>query len=188
MVLSIIGDCDKRPFIYTLLKICQFCGDVMLVTSDRHYARLIEDVEEDVEVIAGHFQNTFIVVSDKTTDETRQSVGYNLDDYEYIIYDNKIEGDSDVVIYIKGCETSQHEESMLEYLEEGTDYTTVQFGFGKKGNIPYTGKMFHNCEIVEGKHVLIPIDSRISTTLIKIMAPAMNIPEKTLTKVVNSKE
>ena len=48
MILSVIGDTDKRPIMYTLLKVCQYLGDVLLVTNDRHYARLIEQPEEDV--------------------------------------------------------------------------------------------------------------------------------------------
>ena len=34
MILSVIGDTDKRPIMYTLLKVCQYLGDVLLVTND----------------------------------------------------------------------------------------------------------------------------------------------------------
>lgn len=187
MVISLIGDTDKRPFLYTLLKICQFLGDVLLVTNDRHLARLIEDEEDDVEVIAGHFQNTLVVVTDATPDDARILVGYNNEDYEYIIYDNTLDADGDLILYIAGCEMSERERDMLEYLEEGTDYHTIPFGFGKKNNIPYNGKMFYNCEIVEGKKVLIQIDSKISAALIKLLSPLLNIPEKTLSKAVMGK-
>lgn len=183
MILSVIGDTDKRPIMYTLLKVCQYLGDVLLVTNDRHYARLIEQPEEDVEVTAGHFQNIFIVVTDKTPDEASQAVGYVAEDYEFIIYDNKVDVAGDVIIYVAGCEMSDAEYSALGYLEEG-DYITINFGFGKKNVIPYTGKIFSNCELVEGKHVLIPIDNKISTEVIKIMSPRVNVPEKTLTKAV----
>lgn len=183
MILSVIGDTDKRPIMYTLLKVCQYLGDVLLVTNDRHYARLIEQPEEDVEVTAGHFQNIFIVVTDKTPDEASQAVGYVAEDYEFIIYDNKVDAAGDVIIYVAGCEMSDAEYSALGYLEEG-DYITINFGFGKKNVIPYTGKMFSNCELVEGKHVLIPIDNKISTEVIKIMSPRVNVPEKTLMKAV----
>lgn len=131
MILSVIGDTDKRPIMYTLLKVCQYLGDVLLVTNDRHYARLIEEPEEDVEVTAGHFQNIFIVVTDKTPDEASQAVGYRVDDYEFIIYDNKVDVAGDSIIYVAGCEMSDTEYSMLSYLEEG-DYITINFGFGKR--------------------------------------------------------
>ena len=48
MIISVIGETDKRPFMYTLLRICQYMGDVLLVSDDRHYKRLIEEPEEDV--------------------------------------------------------------------------------------------------------------------------------------------
>ena len=185
MILSVIGETDKRPVMYTLLKMCQYLGDVLLITNDRHYARIIEGVEEDVEVIAGHFQNVFIVVTDLTPDEASQAVGYNNDDYEYIIYDNKIDPDGDITIYVAGCEMSVWESEELEYFEED-EYSTIRLGFGK-GNIPLTGKMFQNCEIIEGKKILIPVDPRISATLVKLLSSALGVPPKTLEKVVNSK-
>lgn len=43
-----------------------------------------------------------------------------------------------------------------------------------------------NCELTEGKHVLVPIDNKISTEVIKIMSPMVNVPEKTLMKAVMS--
>lgn len=30
MIISVIGETDKRPFMYTLLRICQYMGDVLL--------------------------------------------------------------------------------------------------------------------------------------------------------------
>lgn len=188
MILSVVGDTDKRPIMYTLLKVCQYLGDVLLVTNDRHYARLIEEPEEDVEIIAGHFQDIFIVVTDKTPDETSQAVGYVPEDYEFIIYDNKVDVSGDAIIYVAGCEMSEAEYSALGYLEE-EDYITINFGFGKKNVIPYTGKMFMNCELTEGKHVLVPIDNKISTDVVRILSPLVNIPEKTLMKaVMNNKK
>lgn len=187
MILSIVGETDKRPVMYTILKVCQYLGDVLLVTNDRHYARLIEEEEEDVEVMAGHFQNVFIVVTDLTPDEASVEVGYNTDDYEYIIYDNKIDAEADMTIYVAGCEMSERESEMLDYMEEGEDYQVINFGFGKKNKIPYTGKMFENCELIEGKKILLPVDAKISAMVIKLLSEEVGVPAKTLEKVVNSK-
>lgn len=186
MVISVIGETDKRPFIYTTLKLCQFLGDVLFVTNSRHYARLIEDKEEGLEVSAGHFQNTFIVITDKTPDDARIAVGYNNEDYDFIIYDNVLDPESDLIIYVAGCEMSEWEDYQLGYMDS-SDYVTINFGFGKKNVLPYNGNMFKNCEIVESKRTLIPIDSKISATIVKIFAPLVNTPEKTLTKAVMSK-
>ena len=40
MVINIIGDCDKRPVLYTVMKICQTLGDVLLVSSSSRLMRL----------------------------------------------------------------------------------------------------------------------------------------------------
>lgn len=187
MILSVIGDTDKRPFVYTILKVCQALGDVLLVTNNRHYARLIEEPEEDVDAIAGHFQNTMIVVTDMTPDEASEVVGYNAEDYEYIIYDNQLDAEGDLTLYIAGCDMSDREKEFLEYLEDGVDYHTIRFGFGKKNVIPYTAKMFQACEIVEGKHLLVPVDAKITSALCKLLADSFGMPAKNLEKVVNKK-
>ena len=150
MIISVIGETDKRPFMYTLLRICQYMGDVLLVSDDRHYKRLIEEPEEDVEVYAGHFQNTFIVVTDKTPDEAMQAVGYEPEDYEFVIYDNQIDATSDLIVYVTGDSMSEWEKEQLDYLEEG-DYITIGLGFGKKNMVPYSTNMFKNVELVESK-------------------------------------
>lgn len=187
MVLSIIGETEKRPFIYTLLKMCQTFGDVLLVTSDRRYARLIEEPEDDIDGMAGYFQNVFIVVTDSTPDEASMEIGYNLDDYECVIYDHKVDATGDCIIYIAGAEMSESENEMLSYLEEGTDYTTIGFGFGKN-KIPYTTKMFMNCELVEAKKVLLPIDPHITTAVAKCLSKDLNMPVRALEKIVNTKK
>lgn len=188
MVLSVIGETDKRPFMYTLLKMCQALGDVLLVTNNRHYARLIEEPEEDIDGLAGYFQNVFIAVTDSTPDEASQEIGYNANDYEYIIYDHKVDATGDCILYIAGEEMSEEENEMLSYLEEDTDYKVISFGFGKKNKIPYTAKMFMNCEIVESKKILLPIDAKITSILAKIMSEYIGMPAKSLEKVVNSKK
>lgn len=186
MVISVIGETDKRPFMYTLLMICQYMGDVLLVSDDRHYKRLIEEPEEDVEIYAGHFQNTFIVVTDKTPDEASQSVGYESDDYEFVIYDNLIDVTSDLIIYVTGDSMSEWEKEQLDYLEEG-DYVTIGLGFGKKNMVAYSTAMFKNVELVESRKTYLPIDSKLSAMVAKVLAPHIGIPEKTMLKALGGK-
>lgn len=186
MIISVIGETDKRPFMYTLLRICQYMGDVLLVSDDRHYKRLIEEPEEDVEVYAGHFQNTFIVVTDKTPDEAMQTVGYEPEDYEFVIYDNQIDATSDLIVYVTGDSMSEWEKEQLDYLEEG-DYITIGLGFGKKNMVPYSTNMFKNVELVESRKTLLAIDSKLSVMVAKILAPDIGIPEKTMLKALGGK-
>lgn len=183
MIISVIGETDKRPVIYTLLRVCQFMGDVLIVTNDRHYKRLIEHPEMDVEVYAGHFQNTFIVVSDATPDEVSQAVGYNATDYDYIIYDGQLDAASDVVVFVAGSDISDAENDMLDYLDEG-DYVTIGLGFGKKNAVPYSNNMFKNVELIEAKRTLLQVDSKLSAMVAKILSGPMGIPEKTMLKAL----
>lgn len=186
MIISVIGETDKRPFMYTLLRICQYMGDVLLVSDDRHYKRLIEEPEDDVEVYAGHFQNTFIVVTDKTPDEASQAVGYEPEDYEFVIYDNQIDATSDLIVYVTGDSMSEWEKEQLDYLEEG-DYITIGLGFGKKNMVPFSTNMFKNVELVESRKTLLAIDSKLSAMVAKILAPDIGIPEKTMLKALGGK-
>lgn len=184
MTVSVIGETEKRPVLYTLLKIFQHLGDVLIVTNNRHLGRLIEEDDNDFGVVrAGHFQNTFIVITDKTPDEAMLEVGYESSDYEFIIYDDKLEVSSDLILHVTGCSVSSTEEDVFSYMDS-SDYVELPLGFGK-GNIPYTTSMFKNCELVEGKHTLLPIDANITSRLVKLLSPILNIDIKTLKKVVS---
>lgn len=186
MTISLIGETEFRPILYALMKICQSFGDVLVVAENPQLKRFIEEPEEIPNYVSGYFQNTFIVITDKMPDEAQLDIGYEIDDYEYVIYVNKLDPTSDLVLYIQGCEMTPWEENMLGYMEEGTDYHTIHFGFGKN-NIPYTANMWKNCEICEAKRVLIQIDGKISAALVKKLSPLMQIPEKTLQKAVSTK-
>lgn len=183
MIVSVIGETEKRPILYTLLKVFQHLGDVLIISNDRHLGRLIETEDSDTgEVRAGHFQNTFIVITDKTPDEAKAEVGYEEDDYEFIIYDNKLEVESSLILHVTGSAVSSAEEDTFSYLDKN-DYVTIALGFGK-GNIPYTANMFKNCELVEGKKTLLQIDPNVTSRLVKLLSPLLNTDVKTLTKVV----
>lgn len=184
MIISLIGLTDRRPVIYTLLKLLQPSGDILLITNERHYARLIED-EESIGITAGHFKNTLIVVSDATPDEASSEIGYSLEDFEYIIYDNKYYDKADLTIFVKGANVSQEELDIVEYLDKN-EYSTLELGFGKKC-VPYSVKMFQNVEKIEAYQHLLLVDSKLANAVIKLLAPAMHVSEKELIRVVNSK-
>lgn len=186
MVISVIGDTDKRPIMYTLLNLCQKLGDVLLVTKESRYSRFVEDDDTGDDLVSGFFQNVYIIISSLSADEVQSEAGYNRDDYEYIIYDNILDSDSDLILYVQGCEKTLREESVLEYLDD-SEYTTWYFGFGKKNKIQVTSKMYLNCEVCEAKKVLLPIDNKLNSMVCKLIAQHSNIPEKNLLKLMNSK-
>ena len=92
MQISIVGECDKRPFIYTLLDVCQYLGDVLFVTPDRSYEHFMEDKEKVGDIILGDFQNITIAISDHTPDDFLRSSGYDNESFDFIIYDNQVDG------------------------------------------------------------------------------------------------
>lgn len=184
MVISVIGECDKRPFIYTLLHVCQYLGDVLFVTNDEAYAEFIEDNETIKDCISGHFQDIFMVVTDMTPDECHQVVGYDNEDYEFIIYDNKMDTSGEVIIYISNGEMTDLEREEFTYLSED-DYTTINYGGGKKKVIKKSKKIDSTCELIEERKALQLVDSQITNRILGILSAELEIPAKTLRKAVS---
>ena len=85
MVINIIGDCDKRPVLYTVMKICQTLGDVLLVSSSSRLMRL-----SDTNASYGHYQNTMVTVTQEGIDDFFDNFEYDLADFEFVIIDNII--------------------------------------------------------------------------------------------------
>lgn len=184
MVISVIGDVDKRPFIYTLWKVCQYLGDTLLLTDDDHYAGFIEDkVEIEGCEAAGDYQNTFIVVTDLPLDDAGQAVGFGPDDYDFFILDNKIDSAGDVVLYITNGEMTENEYDMLQYLNE-EDYITINYGGGKKNVIKPSKKIEAMCDKIEDEQSLMLVSETITKRIFSIISEEMNIPIKTLLKAV----
>ena len=77
---------------------------MLVVAENPQLKRFIEEPEEIPNYVSGYFQNTFIVITDKMPDEAQLDIGYEIDDYEYVIYVNKLDPTSDLVLYIQGCE------------------------------------------------------------------------------------
>lgn len=183
MLISVIGECDKRPFIYSLLNACQFLGDVLFVTDDESYAQFIEEEEPIEGCIAGHFQDIFIVVTDMTPDDTSQVVGYDIDDYEFIIYENKLDTSGDLIIYITDGNMTEAEHEDLMYLSD-EDYVTINYGGGKKKVIKPNKKYDQICDTIEERKILAPVLGPINDRILEILSRELEIPYKTLRKAV----
>ena len=72
MIVNIIGECDKRPVLYTCMKILQNIGDVLLISNSSRLMRL-----SDTRDIGGHYQNTMIAV-------TMDGIDDFFDDFKYL--------------------------------------------------------------------------------------------------------
>lgn len=168
MVINIIGDCDKRPVLYTVMKISQTLGDVLLITSSSRLVRL-----SDTGVSCGHYQNTMVAVTQDGIDDFWEEFIYDVSDFETIIIDNMVSADADLVIYVKGMTESENEKSNLEYIDS---YESIDL---------YKGKLIDaatlmRCEEFEALRDLCPINNKIAEKVAAIMAKAMHTDAKKL--------
>ena len=181
MVISLVGSTDKRPVLYTLMKLFQKLGDCCVITPDQHLTRLTEDHSP-----YGHFQNIFVAVTTASQDEVFAEIGYTKQDFENFIFDctTEIPTFSDLVIYIGGAGEMTEDESLL--LEMFGEYKTINLGFGEK-NIPYTVDMWKNVEMTEGYRILPPANPQIAQRLATFLTEPLSMPARDIVKVVTSK-
>lgn len=174
MIINIIGDCDKRPVLFTVMKICQALGDVLLITSSSRLLRLSDTGES-----LGHYQNTMIGVTFDGIDDFWENFTYDSTDFEYTIIDNIISADSDVIIYVRGMIESEAEKDNLEYIEK---YSTIDLYAGGK---LVDSKTLLNCEEFEAYRDMCPINPKLSKLVADILAPAINTSSKHLEDLAN---
>lgn len=177
MDIVLFGDTDKRPIIYTLLKLLQSLGDVALLSNDRHYKRLIGGMD------AGELESVFVAVGDYSPDDVFDELDIDKEDFEFVLYDGIVPSDYDVFMYIAGCNKSDSEEYILDCID---DYITVPLGFGDKC-IQYTVKMFQSVEEIEGYGMLKEVDSTLTKRLAPILSPIVHMPTNNIRKVVAKK-
>lgn len=168
MVINIIGECDKRPVLYTLMKICQTLGDVLVISNNTRLKRL-----SDTRETYGHYQNTMIAITSEGIDDFFDDFAYDLSDYEFVIIDNIIKSDADLYIYVKGFDVSEFEQDTLEYID---DVETIELYRGKL----LDSKTLINCEEFEAYGDMCPINSKVAEKVASIMAKKLNKPVKNL--------
>lgn len=166
MVINIIGDCDKRPVLYTVMKICQTLGDVLLVSSSSRLARLSDNREN-----FGHYQNVMIAITQDGIDDFFEDFSYNLEDFEYVIIDNIVAAEADLTIYVEGLVRSELEEDLLAYID---DYETIPLYKGKL----LDAHTLYNCEEFESLRTMCPIGPKIAAKVAAIMASRFGKPAK----------
>lgn len=174
MVINIIGDCDKRPVLYTIMKICQSLGDVLLITSSSRLVRLSDTGES-----MGHYQNTMIGITYDGIDNFWEDFVYDVQDFEYTIIDNIVEAEADVVIYVEGMVQSEQEQENLEYIE---DYKTISL-YSSAGFTD--SKTLRNCEEFEAYRDMCPINPKLSKEVAKILAPYFKTDASKLESLAN---
>lgn len=181
MVIAVLGQTDKRPVIYCLMKLFQQLGDCAVLTKDRHYMRLIDNGTN-----IGHYQNIFIAVTDAGYDEVFSEIGYRTEDFENIIMDctDQLPDYCDIVVYVGGAGGITEDEQTL--LDMQNDYKVINLGFGDKC-IPYTVDMFKSVEQAEGLKHLGPMNQQIASRIATILTDYLHMPVKNIVKVVCSR-
>lgn len=168
MLINIIGDCDKRPVLYTVMKICQNLGDVLLVTSSSRLVRLSDTGES-----YGHCQNTMIAVTQEGIDDFWENFVYDVTDFEFVIIDNIVSAEADLTLYVKGMVQSQNEIDALEYIE---NYEVIDL---YKGRLVDSMTMMR-CEEFEALRDFCPINVKVANAVVNALYKKLNVDQKKL--------
>ncbi len=171
MIISVIGDCDKRPVIYCLLKILQEFGDVLYVSSDSRVLRLAENRQQ-----FGHYQNVMVAYTQDGFDDFFDDCGYTPGDFNAVLLDNVECVEADLVLYVAGMVQSEFELAQLEYIEE---YVTLNI-FSRS---LYDGTTAKRVEAFEAYANLYPMSSKIVSAVVSALSKLNLAPVKTLTKI-----
>lgn len=174
MVINIIGDCDKRAVLYTVMKIAQTLGDVLVVTSSSRLCKLSDTRES-----GGHYQNTMICVTDQGIDDFFEDFGYSADDFSYVIIDNIVSADADLYIYVEGMAMSEFDKDLLEFIE---DYATIPLYKGKMldGSAPYKIEQF------ESLRDMCPVSKQVAIEVSKVLSKKIGTSSDNLLKMALS--
>lgn len=168
MIINIIGDCDKRPVLFTVMKIAQGLGDVLLVTTSSRLIRLSDTGET-----YGHCQNTMIAVTNEGIDDFWEEFSYNPEDFDFVIVDNIITADADCTLYVKGMAQTDDELANLEYLDS---YETIELFKGKL----LDANTLLRCEEFEALSSFCVIGTKLAEKLGTLLSKYLNVDAKKL--------
>lgn len=175
MIINIVGDCDKRPVLYTVLKVCQTLGDVLLITNSTRLARL-----SDTRETYGHYQNIMVAITTEGIDDFLEGFDYGLNSFAYVVVDNIPLAEADVTIYVEGMQQSESETDILEYVE---NYDTIKL---YKGNL-IDATTLKRLEEFEALRNCCPIGNKIAAAVANVLAPKFGKDAKTFTEIAMQK-
>lgn len=184
MFIAVLGHTDKRPVVYSLIKLLQSTGDVAVITNDRHFQRLLENNST-----IGHFNNVLITVTDLSPDEIFMEINHAPSDFDHVIFDtqNMLPEDVDLVLYIKGFELEEGDQDLLDCIDNCI-IVNMCYSRSEKGaiNVSPSYDMFKAVEIFESKKLLVPIPPKqLKTGLANLLAPKLKMNEKEAFKILN---
>jgi hypothetical protein len=182
MRIVVLGYTDKRPVLYSLLKVLQSTGDVALITDDRHFQRLIESSSP-----VGHLLNIFICVTSVSPDEVWAEVGYSPEDFDHVVYDvhGVLPENADKFMHVCGSQLDEGEAELLECIEQYTKVKLMYDGkeLKEKGsyNLPVTLNVISNTELIENKKILNPYsDRKFRSVMAKAFKDIVGLSERSI--------
>jgi hypothetical protein len=158
LIIGVVGFTDKRPVIYTLIKLLESMGDVILISDDRHFRRLLKDHST-----LGYFNNVLVAVTDMSSDEVFSEIGYNVSDFDHVLIDvrDMIPAEADLFIYVEGSSIDDEEMEILSCIDE---YVTVKVCYEGKDktciNLVPSSEVFKAVESIEAHRLLVPIPAK----------------------------
>ncbi len=175
MTINVIGDCDKRPVIYTILKIAQTMGDVLLITN-RAMLRRLSDTGDTY----GHYQNIMIAITQDGIDDFFDGFNFARDDFQTVVIDNLVDATSDVFIYVQGLNPTEEEIDMLESLD---DYVTIDMYKGKY----IDARTYYAIEEFEAFRDCCPMNQNLANVIGEILGPVYQKDPKNLASIAMTK-
>lgn len=176
--ISVFGQTDTRVCIYTLLRILQPMGDVLLFTTNPHYSRLLESGENH-----GYYQNIAISILSDLNADPWEGDSRSPNDYDYVVMDGFTSGDPALCIYMQGAGVEARDAYLFDAFD---DMLVIKLGKGR-GNVRYTADTWELIELVEYYRKLVVPAPTILPILAKALSPMLHIPVKTIVKVASRK-
>ena len=173
MVISVVGETDTRPLLYTLMKLCQGLGDVLVVSTSSRI-QILSDTRES----GGFYQNCMIAYTDDGLDIFLKDFGYTLKDFNFILLDNITAGEADITFHVSGLNPSDDELELLSYLEN-----VVEFEQYSSKNL---NGVFLNLEKFEGYKMMNQINPAISSFVATKLGPLLKLDPKNLVGILNT--
>jgi hypothetical protein len=187
VIIGVLGYTDKRPVLYSLLKILQTTGDVVIITDDRHFKRLLKD-----NASLGHLLNILICITDAAPDKVWAEIGHEQDDFDHVIYDVRttLPDEVDLYIHVNGSSLDEGEEDLLKSIE---GYKKVKIVYDGKPaidkdtmNIPVSSNTIANVELIENKKILNPFkDKKLNKVIASLVAKPLGLTNKDAIVLLN---
>jgi hypothetical protein len=115
MKVAVLGFTDKRVVMLSLLALLQASGEVLFITPNEHYRRLIEGFTD-----SGSYGNCTVVVSHLLPDDAIEEYGIQPFDYEHTLIDcyGDVQTEVDKVLYVVSNYINDDERELLVSLED----------------------------------------------------------------------